>query len=267
VKIFISADIEGVTTTTVWDETNPSHSAYPLHAKQMTDEVLACIHGAKSAGATEIVVKDAHGPAANIDPTRMPSGVTLIRNWSGHPYAMVFGIDKTFDAALFVGYHSAASKMGNPLSHSLSLKLSYLKINGELASEFTIYSYAAALEGVPSVFLSGDKMLCDDSKDLHPKLVTCAVKDGVGASTMNYSTEDTLKNIRELSENALKQDLTNALVKLPDNYEVELCYKEHKQAEMVSWYPGVKRESEYVVSFSSKDYFEVLRTLKWILWW
>jgi len=266
-KVFISADIEGVTTTTLWDETDPAHKSYPLHAKQMTDEVLACIEGAKSAGATEIVVRDAHGYApTNIDPTRMPSGVTLIRNWSGHPYTMVLGVDKTFDAAFFIGYHSAASRSGNPLSHTMSGKLSYIKINGEIASEFTVYSYACALEGVPTVFLSGDKMLCEDSKNLHPSLVTCAVKDGVGAATINYSIEDTVKSIKELSETALKQDLGNALVELPNNFKVELCYKDHTQAERASWYSGVKRESECIVSFESDDYFEILRSLKWILW-
>ena len=265
-KVFISADIEGVTTTTVWDEADPSHGSYALHAKQMTEEVLSCIYGAKKAGAKEIVVKDAHGhTATNIDPSRMPSGVKLLRNWTGHPYTMVYGIDKSFDAALFIGYHSAASRSGNPLSHTMSGKLVYIKINGVIASEFTIYSYACALEGVPTVFLSGDKMLCDDSKELHPKLVTCAVKDGIGAMTINYSPEDTLKSIKELSRNALKQDLSNALVKLPENFEVEICFKDHIRAEATSWYPGVKRHSENIIIFESKDYFEVLRALNWIL--
>ena len=265
-KVFISADIEGITTTTVWDETEPAHSAYPLHAKQMTEEVLACIQGAKAAGAKEIVVKDAHGyVGSNIDPTRMPSGVVLLRNWAGHPYTMAEGIDKTFDAALFVGYHSPASRAGNPMSHTMTGGLVYIKLNDVLASEFMLYSYACALEGVPTVFLSGDKNLCEDSKTLHPKLVTCVVKDGIGSMTMNYSTEDTLAKIKELSEKALSQDMSSALVKLPDHFSVEICYKEHMRAEVVSWYPGVARKSDNTVVFESDDYFEILRTIKWII--
>jgi len=264
-KVFISADIEGVTTSTVWDETDPSHRSYGLHAKQMTDEVLACIQGAKKAGAGEIVVKDAHGPGTNIDPTRMPSGVSLVRNWSGHPYMMALGIDRTFDAAMFVGYHSAAGRTGNPMAHTISGSHYYLKINGVIASEFLLYSYACALEGVPTVFLSGDRVLCDDCRNLHPNLVTCTVKEGIGAMTINYSPEDTLKNIRDLSEKALTQDLKNALVKLPDLYEAEICYKDHKRAETVSWFPGVTRKSDYIVSFKSGSFFEILRTVKWII--
>jgi len=264
-KVFISADIEGITTTTVWAETDPAHASYPAHAKQMTEEVLACIKGAKKAGAKEIVIKDAHMGGTNIDPSGMPSGVTLLRNWSGHPYSMAEGIDNTFDAAMFVGYHSGASKSGNPMSHTMTGRLNYIKINGTVASEFTLYSYACALEGVPTVFLSGDKMLCEDSKDLHPKLVTCPVKDGVGSRTINYSVEDTLAGIEELSEKALSQDLSTALVKLPESFEVEICYKEHTRTEEMSWFPGIKRKNENTVTFTSNDYFEVLRTVKWIV--
>ena len=264
-KVFISADIEGITTTTAWEECDRDSKHYALHVEQMTQEVLAAIAGAKAAGATEIVVRDGHASGRNIDPTRMPTGVKLIRGWNGHPYSMAYGIDKTFDAAMFIGYHTAAGRMGNPMSHTLSGAHTGLIINGVSASEFTLYSYAAALEGVPTVFLSGDEMLCDDSKALHPKLVTCAVKDGLGNLTVNYSTEDTLKSIRELSEKALKQDLKKALVKLPKDFKVELYCKEHSHANRASHFPGVTKVSDNVVTYESKDFYEILRTTMWVI--
>jgi len=264
-KVFISADIEGITTTTNWDNTNPNHASYPLHAKQMTDEVIACIEGAKKAGATEIVVRDAHGPGTNIDPTRMPTGVKLHRSWAFHPYSMVEGVDSSFDAAMFVGYHSAAGRVGNPMAHT-NTRCNYLKINGVYASEFLLYSYACVLEGVPTVFLSGDKMICEDSRNMHPKLITCTVKDAVGAMTINYSIEDTIPDIRSLSEKALKQNLKDALSSLPDQFEAELSFHDHIRAERSSWYPGVKRKNENTVIFESNNFFEVLRTLKWIMY-
>ena len=265
-KVFICADMEGITTTTTMEEVTPSHNSFAPHAKQMTDEVLACIEGAKKAGATEILVRDAHGSATNIDPARMPSGVSLLRNWTGHPYLMVEGIDSTFDAAMFIGHHSSASRMGNPMSHTVTGCHS-VTINGLLASEFLIYSYACALEGVPTVFLSGDKMLCEDFGDLHPNLITCPVKDGIGAMTINYSPEDTMANIKALSEKALKQDLKNALIQLPDYFELDVCFREHAQAEKASHFPGVTKKSETTVTFQSDDYYEVLRTIRWIMGW
>ena len=265
-KVFISADIEGITTTTSFRECEYGHPDYPMHARQMTDEVLAAVEGARAAGADCFVVKDAHGTAMNIDPTRMPSGVKLLRNWGAHPYMMVEGVDESFDAAMFVGYHAAAGRPGNPMAHTLSSKhIHSITVNGEVASEFTLFGYACALEGVPSVFLSGDKTLCKDSADLHPKLVTCPVKESVGEMTINYSPEDTLKKIRELSEKALRQDLRDALPKLPKSFEVVVTFKKHYQAERAAWFPGVVIMSDHVVRYSSDSFFEILRTTSWIL--
>ena len=264
-KVFISADIEGIATTTSWEEADIYHPSYSPHAGQMTEEVLAAIAGAKAAGATEIVVKDAHNTGRNIDPVKMPGGVKLIRGWSGSPYSMVEGIDAAFDAAMFIGYHSPSGRTGNPMSHTKTRNHVYFKINGRLTSEFLLYSYTAAMEGVPTVFLSGDKMLCDDYKDLHPLLITCPVKEGLGSMTKNYSTEDTIKNIRMLSQKALEQDLKAALIKLPASFEAEIYFKEHSQAERASYYPGVSKISDNIVTFASDSYFEILRTTNWII--
>ena len=94
-----------------------------------------------------------------------------------------------------------------------------------------IYSYAAALEGVPSVFLSGDKNLCETSKRLHPRLVTCPVKEGCGGATVNYNPKAVLKWIKEGVKTALNQDLRSALPNLPQTYELEICYKKTSDAE------------------------------------
>jgi len=263
-KVFISADIEGVTTTNNRDECNPAHAAYPPHAKQMTQEVRAACEGALAAGATEIVVKDAHGPATNIDPTQLQKEVTLIRGWSFCPELMVEGIDASFDAALFVGYHSAAGRGGNPLAHTIMGKnVAAITINGRLASEFMIYSLAAAYYGVPAVFLSGDKTLCEDYADLHPSLVTVAVKDGIGGATYNRSTEVTVPEIRAKSEQALRQDLSAAKIELPEYFEAEIRFKDQAQAEKAAHFPDVRKLSDHAIAFGRADYREVLRTLVW----
>lgn len=264
-KVFISVDMEGVTTTTTWDECSKSHAAYPLHAEQMTKEALAACQGALSAGATKVVVKDAHDSATNIDPTRLPKEVTLVRGWSFCPDFMVEGIDDGFDAAMFVGYHSAAGRCGNPLAHTISKESVTITINGRLASEFLIYSWAAAYYGVPTVFLSGDKPLCEEYADLHPALVTVPVKDGLGGVSFCRSVEATLPEIRTKSEMALRQNLTAAKITLPATFEVEVLFKEHTRAEKASHFPDVQKAGDHTVAFSRKDYYEVLRTLMWIV--
>ena len=263
-KVFISADIEGVTTTTFWKETHNESPEYKAHAQQMTEEVLAACEGANAAGATEIVVRDAHGMANNIDITQLPANVKMIRGWSRHPYLMVQGLDASFDAVIFIGYHSGASKSGNPLSHTESGRPFTVKLNGELCSEFMLFSYIALLEKVPTVFLSGDKMLCEDSKHLHPNLVCYPVKEGFGESTINYNPKITLKGIKENVEFALKQNLKDCLGTLPREFELEVCYKEHANAEKASYFPGVTKINDTTVVFKTTDYFEVLRTFSFI---
>ena len=71
-KIYISADIEGVTGVTHWDETDLGKGESSLFREQMTAEVVAACEGALQAGATEIWVKDAHDSARNIIASRLP---------------------------------------------------------------------------------------------------------------------------------------------------------------------------------------------------
>jgi D-amino peptidase len=266
-KVFISCDIEGITTTTTWDETctqtQPS-IAGPC-AQQMTLEVKAACEGAIAAGASYILVKDAHETATNIDISQLPACVEVIRGWSGHPYSMATGIDNSFDAAMFVGYHSAAGRSGNPLSHTMSRSPFYVKLNGVKCSEFRLYSLACALEGVPTVFLSGDKMLCDDEASLHPLLKTVAVKDGCGGMTKSLTPAASLQKIREHSELALRQNLAQALCTLPAEFEFEVCYKEHKKAAAMAWFPGFERLDDNTIRMRTQDYFEVLRAAQFVL--
>lgn len=58
-KVYISADIEGITGTTVWSETELNAPDYQYFSMQMTKEVEAAIEGAIAGGATEILIKDA----------------------------------------------------------------------------------------------------------------------------------------------------------------------------------------------------------------
>ena len=264
-KVYISADIEGIASTATWDDCSKGTAEYEKARQQITREVLAACEGAFAAGADEILIKDAHGPGTNIDIYQMPENVRLIRRWSQHPYVMAEGIDETFDAAMFIGYHSAAGKDGNFLAHTLSKKPAYVKINGEYASEFMIYSWAAAYEGVPTVFLSGDKQLCEESADLHPNLVTAAVKEGDYESAICMSPAEAVKNIRKGAEAALRQNLRDALIELPPYFEVEIRYKEHADSAKPSFYPGVVRKDSHTIFYETDNYFDVLTLLNFVL--
>lgn len=258
-KIYITADIEGVTGAAHWDETNKSHADYAEFRDQMTAEVAAACEGALNAGATEIWVKDAHWTGRNIIPAKLPREVRMVREWSGHPFSMMQELDETFAAALAIGYHARAGSNGSPLAHTMTGDVVYLKINGQYASEFMISAYTAGLVGVPVVFLSGDAAVCQDAEALIPGLSTVAVMQGAGNSTVSIHPHLAVERIRAGVEAALKGDLSKCLVRMPDQFAVELRYKNHADAYNASFFPGVSLIEPHTVQFEASDYFEVLR--------
>lgn len=263
-KIFISADIEGVAGCTTWDETEMDKSAYPAFAKQMTLEVAAACNGANDAGAEEIVIKDAHNSGRNLDHSMLPRNTKLVRSWAGGLYSMVQELDSSYSALLYIGYHSAAGTDTNPLAHTMNTYLDKVLINGKLASEFLIHSYIAAYHNVPVAFLSGDKGLCEEVKGLNQNIRTVAVKEGRGNSTINIHPELAVDMIRVGVREILSGDLTVCKIDLPEEFEVSIRYKNHKDAYSKSYYPGVEKLDENTIIFRTRDYIEVLRLFNYV---
>ena len=261
-KVFISADIEGTAITATREGCRPGEFEYERSRREMTAEVVAAAEGARAAGADLVVVKDAHGPGLNILPEELPEYVQLIRSWSRSPEMMVEGLDESFDAALFVGYHNAAAEAGNSLSHTINGGVVHrITVNGLPGSEFLIYSWMAAWYGVPSVFLAGDRALCETGKTLHPGLVTVPVKEDVGGRSQGLSPVLAHRLIREGAERALRQDLAAARITLPEHFRVELTYKSHRDAYTRGFYPGAERVDAVTLAYETDDWYEANRFL------
>ena len=161
-KFFISCDIEGVAGICVWDETMTGTVEYEYFRKQMTREVAAAARVLIAAD-YEVWIKDAHATARNLLPDLLPENIRLIRNWSGHPYQMMEKLDDSFAGCAMIGYHSAAGKEGNPLAHSFSSRKVYeMRLNGKKFSELEWNNRIARLEGVPLVFVSGDRVIVNE---------------------------------------------------------------------------------------------------------
>lgn len=263
-KVYISADIEGIPGITAWSETLIHHGDFIPYSKQMTREVKAACEGAYEAGAEEIYVKDAHDTARNIDINQLPEYVVLHRGWTGDPMAMVTGLDSSFDAALFIGYHSGAASGGSPLDHTLNTKFEYIKINNSYASEFLIHAYAAALHEVPVVFVSADENQIKEVQELNPNICTLSEKKCIGKSTIsihpNIAIEETKIKVREI----LSSDFSDCKVTLPSEFNVEISYRKQEEAYRKSFYPDAYLISPKVIGYNTKDYYEVLRFLRFV---
>lgn len=265
-KIFISADIEGVAGCTLKEECHKDKPEYAKFAEQMTQEVLAAIEGAVAAGADEIVIKDGHGSATNIDVIKMPGCATLIRGKSGHPYNMMYGLDDSFDGVMFIGYHSGAGWPTSPLSHTNTGNPSYIKINGEYASEFMINSYIAAMHNVPVLFVSGDQGICEAAKKLVPNITAVETKKCEGGSTINVAPQKAIELIRKNAEKALKNDFSKNLLKLPAKFEDEIRFKEHINAYKMSFYPGMEAMDSHTIKMETNNFMDIVTAHMFVLY-
>lgn len=263
-RVYISADIEGTTGIADWDEARKGHEDYEYFKKQMTAEVKAAVQGALKAGASEIVVRDAHGSARNIDPSSLPEEVRILRGWARDPLMMMQGVDAGFGAVIFTGYHSPSGKALNPLSHTMTGEIFYLKINGELVSEFKLNAMSAAYYGIPIVFVSGDEGIVRIAEQAVPGIVTVSTNRGSGSSVDSIHPLRALKLIEEGVYKSLK-NLAALPLELPDRFDVEIAYVDHRQAHKLSFFPGVRKMDDRTVMFEETDYFEVLRKLLFLL--
>ena len=160
-KVFISADIEGCCGVFSNIETHKNEAVYAPFAKQMTKEVLAVCEAAHEAGADEIVVKDGHGDASNIDPLQMPSYVTLIRGKSGHPYNMTVSythldVYKRQNRDITVQYDRLDGETGKWESHEAFLDADLFTLqNGRYLTGIQFSGYESLGFNIPKIIKYG----------------------------------------------------------------------------------------------------------------
>jgi D-amino peptidase len=266
-KLFISADIEGCGGIALSAEAHSNEAVYAPFAREMTDEVVAVCEAALEAGAGEIVVKDGHGAADNIDPFAMPRGVTLIRGKSGHPFNMMFGLDSSFDAVLFVGYHAPAGNPGSPLAHTSTGESNYLLLNGERMSEFLLNAYSAAYCGTPVIFLSGDQAICEIAGQKIPGIVTVASKRGYGAAAANVSRPELMDSLRAGVKKALAEGPGKIPpLPLPRRFTYQVNLKDLRRAYRMSFYPGMKQIDPATLQLESGDWMDIVTAHSFVVY-
>ncbi|MDD7719261.1 MAG: M55 family metallopeptidase [Eubacteriaceae bacterium] len=263
-KVYISVDLEGITGVTDWPETELGNPEHAWASQQMTLETLAACEGAIAAGADEIFIKDAHDDGRNLNISNIPDCATVIRGWTLEPESMMAGIDSSFDAAVFIGYHDAAGSDKSPLAHTMNRDNCWVKINGKIAAEFDLNAYVAAEAGVPVVFVSGDEGICRHAKKMVPEIETVGVKYGVGEATFSMAPKKAVELIRKGVEEGLKK-IEKCKLEIPEELVFEANFKEHAHAHRSAFYPGAEQIDEKTVRFVAKSVKEMMTARMFIL--
>ena len=254
-KVFISVDMEGITALTDPEDVLPEGSDYQRGRVFMTRDANAAINGAFDAGATEVLVNDSHWIMRNLLIEQLDPRVRVIKGFH-KPMCMVQGLDETFDAAVFVGYHSCAGTEGGVLNHTLLGKeVQNLLLDGEPIGETRLNSLLAGHYGVPVAFVAGDDAVCREAKTvLGGGLETFAVKDGIdmfAASCLH--PEVTEQGIREGVARALGAASGREPYRMEPPYTFGFEWNSTTIASTCELIPGVKKPTPRVTEFTSDD--------------
>jgi D-amino peptidase len=264
-KIFISGDMEGVAGITATEQTDPvGQPEYAYSCKLMTGEVRAACEGAMAGGATEILVNDSHWNMRNIIHEELPPQVRLIRG-SLKPLSMNQGLDPSFNAAAFVGYHAPAGTADSTLDHTYTGDLYDVRINGERCSEARINAAVAGCFGVPVVFISGDQNACADAKSFLPWVEAVEVKRAIGRyAASSLSPEQSRKAIAAGVQRAVSALASSGAKPFAflSPITLELVFATTAKADMASLLPGSERLDGRTLRFGDPDFLTVFRAFR-----
>jgi D-amino peptidase len=266
-RVYISADIEGITGLVSWSQcSRPDGKSfdYGFARRMMTHDVNAAVRGARAAGADEILIKDSHGNSKNLLIDDLEPGVRLVSGHGAGTDGMMQGIDGTFDAAILVGYHAKAGTLGGIMEHTITGGLHRLWINGVESGEIGLSAGVAGRYGVPLVMISSDAAGCAEAVGLIPGIETAVTKTGIGrymgdllhpeqtAPLIEAAAKRALERRKEIAPHvwadpttirvefnrAEEADMGAKLLSVPtrvDGYTLEGAYPTYTEAHRVVW--------------------------------
>ncbi len=261
-KVYISADMEGATGVVAWKHVSPKESDYGRMRKLLTGDVNAAIRGAFRAGASEVLVNDAHGPMVNILLEELDSRARLISGHNKHLCQME-GINDSFDACFLVAYHGREGGADAVLNHTLLGRTVWeIRLNGKPVGETAISAALAGYYGVPVVLVTGDQLVSEEAASLIPGVRTVVVKEALDRYVACcLAPERTATMIEEAAAEALTNRHQVQPFVVEGMVEFEVDFKTTAQAHAAALLPMVRQVSPKTVALQGRDYLEAFRLL------
>jgi len=262
-KVFISSDMEGVAGIVHVEHTSREGKEHDRARKLMTYEVNAAVEGALEAGATTVLVNDSHGTMRNIIPEELHEAAELITG-TPKPLSMMQGIDPSFNAAFFLGYHARKGAYTGVLGHTYhGGVVSDVLINGQPMGETGINAAVAGYFKVPVALVTGDRVVTDEALSLLGKVEAVIVKEGVGIFAARcLSPSKARKLIKEGALRALKRLDEFKPFRIEPPIKIEVTFIHAGMTEMAELIPEAKRIDGRTVSYFSDDYLQAFKSLR-----
>lgn len=262
-RLYISADIEGVHGVATKEQTMPQGFEYESARKWMTNEVLTVVEAASSLGVEECVVSDSHGNGLNILVDELPKNVRLVRSWP-RPLGMMQGVELDGIAgAVLLGYHTGASDSDGILGHTLyGALVAELRLNGAVASETYLSAAIAGHFNVPVIMATGDDHYVSHANSVLGDIETATTKHSYGwHSTCTISPMLAMERISHASKRALSRlgEMTPFVIDAP--VVVEIDFKHRTSPELLSYFAFVERTGPWTIRYKAADVVDASKFL------
>jgi len=257
VRVYVSADMEGVAGVVDWDQCRAGAPAHAEGARLLLGEVNASIEGCLAAGADDIVVNDSHGLMANLAPDRLAGRASYLSGRHKPDY-MMQGLDSGFDAVIYLGYHGSMPS-ASVLSHTYNPRaISDTRIGGVRAGESGINALVAAGHGVPVVLVTGDQVVGPEAEPFCPGIRAAVVKQSLSReSALSLHPEAARELVRDETRTALERLSSYRSPQPTGDLEVDLLTAD--MAAQAAWVRGVERSGERSVAIATEDPLQAYR--------
>ncbi len=254
-KIYISADLEGVTGVVTGEQLGPGGFEYERFRRFMTEEVLAAIEGARAAGAGEILVSDSHGNGQNLVLEMLPDDIKVVRSWP-RELTMMHGLDASFDGAIFIGYHAGTTNLEGVRAHTMSsASLTDVRINDRSSNETIWNAAVAGTMGVPVIAISGDDATIAEARATLGTGFEAAVVKWAhsfhSATTVTPARGQRL--IRAAAEKAVRSLSAVEPYVVSTPVRITVRFKNYQPSMMLAYLPWFDRVDAHAIEYDADD--------------
>lgn len=267
-RVYISADMEGVTGQVNWKACGaPSgeHYDFAFARRMMTHDVNAAIRGARRAGATRVVVKDSHGTSRNLLIDEMEPDIELITGEGAGGEGMMHGISEGFDCAMLIGYHGMAGTDRGVMEHTITGSNHRVWIGDRQVGEMGMSGMLSAHFGVPIVTVSSDEAGCAEASSFFDRVATASVKVGYGRYMARcLHPSETWPLIERAAFEGVQARATIGSY-LPTDLTTRIEFNSTHEADYACRLPGAGKTDAYTVEYRAGDVLELHRAMRMLM--
>jgi D-amino peptidase len=266
-RIYISADIEGIAGVVTREHTRPEGFEYQSARIWMTDSVAAAANAAFESGASEVVISDSHGNAQNLLLDRLPRAVQVVRSWP-RPLSMMQGVEVgDYAGALFIGYHAGATNPDGILAHTFrSASLREVRVNGVSAPESLINAAIAGHFDTPVLLVSGDDVCIKETTALMPEIEAVTVKWAHSRlSARTLTPEASYDLIAEGVKRAIARRTGISPYRIAGPITLELSFLYRQPVEYLAMLKGIERLDAFTIRYVADDILDLQRFMVFAL--